>query len=262
MNSDMTWIVERIGLVPAAIIAVAIATVLIYWLLNKSPLSEWFKGSEEVVPPYISVSALMFGFFAATLAADIWPKQDEANKILINETSAIRSLLATSEHLKASDKVILVKSINGYVDAVLEKEWPAMVAGDHANREGALPELKELSYTAIQLTIREKLPGVLESRLQQSIDEIRIARLSRLSLAHDSISYIKWRAVLLFGFLLLFTVALVHMRRPRAMKITLLVTALGILLSIAILANNRSPYAGREAITPEMLINSVKFYQE
>lgn len=262
MNSDMPWIVERIGILPAAIVAIAIASVLIYWLLNKSSLSEWFKGSEDVVPPYISVSALMFGFFAATLAADIWPKQDEANKILINETSAIRSLLATSEHLKARDRVILVNSINGYVDAVLQKEWPAMVVGDDVNREGALPELKELSNTAIQLAIREKLPSVLENRLQQSIDQIRVARLSRLSLAHDSISFIKWRAVILFGFLLLFTVALVHMRRPRAMKITLFVTALGILLSIAILSNNRSPYAGGDAIKPEMLINSIRFYQE
>ncbi len=260
MNADMPLIVAQIGLFPSAIFVVLVATVLIFWLLNQSPAAEWFKGAEDIVPPYLSVVALLFGLFAATLAADIWPKQDEAKKMLINETSAIRSLFATSEHLKSADKDKLSLSVKRYVEAVLEKEWPAMVAGDHENREGALPELQALSRTAIQIARFEKLPRILENRLQQSIDEIRIARLSRLSLAHDSISFIKWRAVILFGVLLLFTVGLVHLRRPRAMKIALFVTTLGVLLTIGILANNRSPYSGKDAIEPDMLADSLVVY--
>lgn len=261
MNSDMPWVVERLGLFPVAIFVVVAAAVFFYWLLNKSPVSKWFKGAEDIVPPFISVSALLFGFFAATLASDIWPKQDEANKVLINETSAIRSLLATSEHLETAEAERLKQSIQLYVAAVLENEWPAMIKGDYENKEGALQELKALSKTTIQIAIEERLPKVLVSRLQQSVDEIRIARLSRLSLAHVNISYIKWRAVILFGFLLLFTVGVVHMRKPRAMKIALFATAFGILLSIGILANNRSPYAGPGAIKPTMLIESIKAYQ-
>ena len=261
INSNMPWLIDRLGLFPIATLAVVITAVFTYWLLNKSAVSGWFKGSEEIVPPYLSISALLFGLFAATLASDIWPKQDEANRVLVNEASAIRSLLATSGHLQSADRNRLTQSVNGYVTAVLDREWPSMVAGDYANKEGALNELKALSETVIEIGSRERLPRILESRLQNSVDDIRTARVSRLSLAYDNISFIKWRSVLLFGLLLIFTVGIVHLRRPRAMKISLSLTAFGILLTIGILVNNRSPYAGPDAIMPSMLVDSTKAYE-
>lgn len=182
--------------------------------------------------------------------------------MLIKETSAVRSLMASAEHLDQADREKLLDSVNGYVTAVLEKEWPAMRSSDADRREDALKDLKELSETTIRIAIEGKLPKILESRLQNSIDEIRTARLSRLSLAHDSVTFIKWRAVFLFGLLLLFSVGIVHLRRPRAMRIALIVTAVGILLTIGILANNRSPYAGKGAIDPEMLAESIKLYDK
>lgn len=262
MKSDIPWMVEQLGLFPSAILAVTVATVFIYWLLNNSSLSGWFKGSEDIVPPYISISALLFGLFAATLAADIWPKHEEANKMLIKETSAVRSLMASAEHLDQADREKLLHSVNAYVTAVLEKEWPAMQVSDADRREDAVNEIKVLSETTIRIAINGNLPKIVENRLQNSIDEIRTARLSRLSLAHDSVTFIKWRAVFWFGLLLLFTVGIVHLRRPRAMKITLTVTAVGILLTIGILVNNRSPYAGKGAIDPEMLSESIKLYDK
>jgi hypothetical protein len=71
------------------------------------------------------------------------------------------------------------------------------------------------------------------------------------------VQYGKWRALMLFGFLTIFSVGLCHVRKPRAMKIALGVTVAGVLITTSVLANHRSPYVGTDPVKPELLKESL-----
>jgi|GEM_PF-3066857 len=234
-----------------------IAVCSIYWLLNKSRVASWFKESGEITASFLSISALLFGLFVTNLASDIWTRHKEANQALINEAGAIRNFLSMAKNLASADGEKLNAAVINYVNAVLQKEWPAMRNGDHQNRESALFEFNVLNEVATQIAFNEDHSRALGNRLLQASDNIQAARLLRLSLAHDEISFVKWRAVVTFSLLLLLSVGLVHIRNPRAMKITFAVTVICILASEIILFNNKSPYQGRNPITPNMLIESL-----
>lgn len=257
MDSLSSFTVEAFQFFAIVLTLNVVAACSVYWLLNKSLASSWFKASGEIAASYLSISALLFGLFVTNLASDIWSRHNEANLVLVNETGAVRNLLAASKNLPPADGEKLTTVVNAYVKAVLEKEWPAMKNGDHKHREGALAEFDVLSQTTTQIAIQGNQPKVLETRLIQATDNIQTSRLLRLSLAHDEISFVKWRSVITFSLFLLLSVGLVHLRNPRAMKITFTVTVICILASEIILFNNKSPYQGRDPISPTMLSESL-----
>jgi hypothetical protein len=254
-------LVQRTGYyVPAGFFLIVVSSCITYWILNKSRVSGWFQAAQDVVPPFVAFPGVLFGLFAAMLASDIWQHHHEANMALISETSAISSMASTSAHLDSADRLRLITSINNYTTAVLKKEWPAMATGDHSGKGSASTELRQLNFVSIDIASQKSLPKLIETRIQQPLDTIRTARLQRLSLAHDSISTAKWRATMLFGILVLITVGVVHLRRPRAMVIALAISATCIFCTILMLANNRSPYSGVSAIKPQMLEDVIQMH--
>lgn len=257
MDWGMPSFVQEFGFLPFATIITVLSAFATYWLLNKSPWATWLS-KEDPVAPFFTAITVLFALFAAMLASDIWGRHKDANTAQVAEASAIRSITETAGLMPKADGQQLILLVDHYVDAVTQREWPAMHIGDASQREAALPELKALEANALGFLAQSAQPKVIETRLINAIDALRTARLQRLTLAFDGISYAKWRALLAFGLLSLFSVGAVHMRRPRAMGIALSIMVAGILLTLAILTNNASPYAGTNPVKPHMLQDTVR----
>lgn len=230
---------------------------LFYWVLNKSPASRWFAASEDIVPPFLALPAILFALFVSALAADIWQKHYEAKDSLLKETAAVRSLLILSTELDSKGGDLENQTFK-YVNAVTDREWSAMLSGDRTHKYSALPELAALDSIVFRIAKEPKLPSYIASRLNSTMEAIRLARLQRIALAHDPISVTKWASAIVLGSLTLMTIAVVHIRRPRAMMISLVLTILCILATIDVLSKNRSPYIGSAAVSNEMLIDALK----
>lgn len=257
MDWSTPWIVEKLGFLPFATIVIVLGALLTYWVLIKSPWAEWLS-KEDPVAPFFTAITVLFALFAAMLASDIWARHKDANTAQVAEASAIRSLTETAGLVPKADGEQIVMLVGNYVQAVVNKEWPAMHTDDTTQREAALPEIKQLESTVLGFLVRSNQPKAIETRLINAVDSLRTARLQRLTLAFDGISYAKWRALLAFGLLSLAAIGIVHLRRPRAMGISLFLTASAILLTIAILTNNKSPYSGTNPVTPHMLQDAIK----
>ena len=252
MDWGIPWIVDKLGFFPVATMVIVLGALLTYWVLIKSPWAEWLS-KEDPVAPFFTAITVLFALFAAMLASDIWARHKDANTAQVAEASAIRSLSETAGLMPKADGDHMARLIHNYVQAVVAKEWQAMHEGNATQREAALPEIKQLETEALAFLIRTNQPKAIETRLIGAIDNLRTARLQRLTLAFDGIPYAKWRALLAFGLLSLVAVGIVHLRRPRAMGISLFVMVVGILLTIAILTNNKSPYSGTTPVKPHML---------
>ncbi len=243
---------QKLGYPLSGLLVLTLAAGITYWVLNRSRLARWFQGSQDTATTLIGVPSILFALFTTTLASDIWNRYQRASDVLIAETSALRGIIAASLHMGDGAEHLL-NAVENYAQAVVRKEWPAMVAGDLSGKETALRELRQLSTVCLNTGSRKDQPAILATRLLTSMDTIRTSRLQRLSLAHGAISPSKWAAVMLFGILLVVTVGIVHIRKPRAMAIALSVSVTCIVGTIYVLSSSRSPYAGPGAIQPTMI---------
>lgn len=256
MNFSIQQIVPILGYIPLAIVLTVTFALLTYWALVYSPLASWFS-KEEVVPPFFSYAAIIFALFAAMIASDIWGRYKDASMAVVSEASAARSLLITAAYIDPLDAEAIRQSVENYVNIVVNEEWPAMKVMDSEKKEAGSGALIQLTSVVLGSMVNKPQARPFEGRLQQAIDTLRTARLTRLSYAFDPVQYGKWRGLMLFGFLTLFSVGLCHVRKPRAMKIALGVTAVGILITAAVLANHRSPYVGTDPVKPQLLKESL-----
>jgi hypothetical protein len=245
----------------ATLVILAIVGLTTYWLLNRSPVSNWFKASEDIVPPYIAVPAVLFALLVTALATDVWQKHVQAKDALIKETAAVSSLMLLAAGL-GTKGVALEQATRNYVDAVVRQEWEAMIRGDHANKGSALPELGVLDFSVSSIGNEQQLPRYIALRLHESLETIRVNRLQRISLAHDAISIAKWASSMVLAVITLVSVAIVHLRRPRAMIISIVLTVLCQLATIHVLSSNRSPYVGTAAVHNSMLIDALKVLEK
>ena len=101
-----------------------------------------------------------------------------------------------------------------------------------------------------------RLPQYASLRLNQALESLRISRQQRLSLAHDAVSASKWASPMMLAILTLITIGVVHIRRPRAMFISMLITIACVLATTVLLFENRSPFNGPAAVTPSMLLEA------
>jgi hypothetical protein len=242
----------------AILVTVALAT---YWLLNKSKAAKWFSNGEDVVPPFISLPAILFALLITALASDVWQKHGSAKDAVIKEAAALRSMMHISQQL-GDQGALIEKSTKDYINAVITQEWPAMTKADHAHKESAFAALQSLDSTVSRIASNSKLPEFTAQRLQTALDTIQVSRLQRISLAHDAISIAKWAAAIVLAVLNLVTIAIVHIRKPRAMAISMALSILCIMATIHVLSLNRSPFVGTAAISSNVLVESLKVFEK
>lgn len=254
--------IQESGYSLATLIIMVVVSLVTYWIINASPISNWFTTSEDVVPPFLALPAILFALFVTALASDVWQKHFQAKEALLKETAAVRSLILLSTELESNGQA-LKQSTEAYINAVINREWESMTKGDHMNKESALSELEALDTTIARIgNGQPRPPEYTALRLNSALETLRFSRQQRISLAHDAISITKWAATMSLAVLTLVSVAVVHLKRPRAMKISMLLTVLCVLATIHVLSKNRSPYLGIAAISNNLLVESLKILDQ
>jgi hypothetical protein len=252
-------ITQDFQFIAIVVIIAVLAVVLIAWFLDVSPIANWFKASEGIVVSFITVPAFLFGMAISTLSSSIWDSHVSANLSLINESGAVRTLTSIASILPPNDGLNLKVATREYVSAVLTKEWPAMKAGNPAGKTIGRSEFENLNDIANKIAMQPNQRSAIESRLITSIDSLRHERLLRLSLAYDSTNFSRWPSVFVLSFLLMISVGLLQLRSPRAMRISLSMSALCIGSTMLFLYLDISPYYGLNPVQPQILEESLSF---
>ena len=240
------------------IVMIAVVAYAIYWILNDSPISRWLHDSDAVVPSFLSITAFIFGLTVSTLAGFSFEKHESAISNLITESSAIDSLINISTVLPLEDRVQINTVIKDYLNAVIEKEWPAMNEKDAKNREVALPEFITLSKTINQIAYQPNQRSSIVSQLEAELTIIRHNRKVRQSIAYDTDNIKKWIVIPISSILLLISVGIVHLGSIKAMKVSLSIASLCILTAMTFLYITISPYGMWNPVKPYQLQESLR----
>lgn len=255
-------LIQNFSFVAIGIALSVLAVIFIFWLLDSSPLSNWFKASEGITASFISVPAFLFGLSISTFSSALWDNHHSASTSLVNESGGVRNVIWAANELPTPDREKLTGALIAYLNSVIDQEWPAMRSGDSSVRDNASPQLDALSDIANAIAMKSNLNPSLLNRLNSAMNTLHHERMQRLFLAYEYPSFIRWPSLFVLSFLLIFTIGLLQLRSPRAMKITLTMGALCIGSSMVFLLANLTPYRGLNAVKPEILKGSLRLIKD
>jgi hypothetical protein len=249
---------ELLAFIVATTVITAGLAYAIYWTLNDSPISKWLHDADAVVPSFISITSFIFGLAISTLAGYSFDHHQSAISNAITESNAIETIISTATVLPKKDQVEIQSGLKNYLNAVIEKEWPAMENRDVSKREISTPEFLALNKIISGIAYQPNQPSGIESQLLSAIGTIRHDRQIRQSLAYDNDSLKKWPSIPVFSFLLLLSVGIVHLGSIKAMKVSLSIASLCIVTAMIFLFIAVSPYRGWNPVEPTKLQQSLQ----
>jgi hypothetical protein len=231
------------AIIAGFILFYACITVLIYWTCCISSLKDRLRPIHGVVAPFIVIPTSIFALSSALLGVSVWDHFQSNAKSISVEAQAIQAYITLVKSAPLENRVILVDEARKYARAALDEEW-GVIATQHRPDSDTSALLQKLISHTVQIAIDNKLPPFLQSSLLQSVQNINNARNARLSIINDEPDAIRWLCIILLGVMLLMSVALVHLDKPKQMLAALTFAATSICIVVSLVGLAVNPFAG------------------
>ena len=251
----VVWIESQ----PAEVIALTIfgcsyvavgLLLLISASLAKRPLGADLRATTPVMLTPLSV---VTGLLIAFLATRVWSNLDRAGSYVAQEASSIRESLVFADELPRDPRATLRQSIRTYLQFVQSSDWPAMASGQATLRE--TPEgLAEAMHAVVSFNPATRSQELAQQQLVRALERTLEARRFRILLSEGSISPFQWLVIAILDVLMLSTIAMVHIERPRTAAINMVSLATGIAACLTLLMVHDRPFsAGGFTLEPAAL---------
>jgi hypothetical protein len=232
----------EIYIVFAIIISFIICGTFIAWLFLSSKTRALVLPYEGVVGPFFGLPAVLFSLTAALFATSIWENYNSASRAIRTESQGILNLINLSENIPALKATNLVDASKSYARSVVEDEWPTLSM--HSNSSPITRE-KFIQLSKLIYESGEKLNKMEFEALVNAFLHINNAREARLAFISFDVHPIRWYAILLLGILVQIAVAFVHLSKPKALLVTMVIATITVLIPICMIAFTfSSPYGG------------------
>jgi hypothetical protein len=238
--------VVAVFLVLAAYLAAA--TAVIHWLTfgrATRPLAQSLAG---VVAPYASALAVLFALLTGFLANDVWDRERRASRAVLAERDGLLEVHGLSA---VSDMAGVRDALLTYLRTVVADEWPRMA---DQGRSGAADEaLAVLLREVARPDAAPEIAPAVRGALLNGVLRVRSARDDRLVLSNDQSDATKWLSVLILALLTKVALAVVHLDRPRAQLVALIVFGVAAATTLGLIAVRERPFAGAVRVSPAPL---------
>lgn len=226
----------------AIIVAFILCGSLIAWLFLSSKTRTLMLSYEGVVGPFFGLPAVLFSLTAALFATSIWENYNSASRAIRNESQGILNLINLSENIPALKKTDLIFLSKNYARSIVEDEWITL-----SGQSNPSPVTKDI-FTQLKKSIfdsGENLNKMEFEALVNAFLRINNARETRLAFVTFDVHPIRWYAILLLGVLVQIAVAFVHVLKPKALIVTMVIATITVLIPISMIAFTfSSPYSG------------------
>jgi hypothetical protein len=136
------------------------------------------------------VYAVLLGF----VAIGVWERFDAAQTRSYEEAAELATVYRDAESFPGGDAVR--RSLQAYVQSVIDEEWPRMQRGDRVEGTNALLEVADRQVRDLPVG-SERLAGI-QSAMLAAMDEALLDRQTRLTIDFMGINAMMW-AVLIAG---------------------------------------------------------------
>jgi hypothetical protein len=114
-------------------------------------------------------------------------------------------------------------------------------------------DLIEALQTTLAFTPADEVQRMAQHEIITALETAMEARRQRSILSRSSVRTVKWAGLLLQAFLTLIAIAMVHSDNRLACRIALALFAIGIALSVLLIAAYTRPFTGELIVGPELL---------
>jgi hypothetical protein len=195
---------------------------------------------------------ILFALLVGFIAVEVWGSFDKAKAAVTSEASALRAVVLLAATFPEEQKTRIYALINRHIDKAVNEEWPAM-----ARQRATLSTLPTALIEALQDTLTLKPADdsqrIAQSEMAKAIQTALDARRQRIVISESSVGAVKWAAILLQGLCTLVAIAMVHSDNRRACAIALTLFAIGIALSLLLIAAYTRPFTGEISVGPDLL---------
>lgn len=238
---------DHYGLALLAVAGTLAATLGIQWFIQRSRWAAWARSLEGVAPPFINIIGVLFGLTLAFLANDTWSAHDRAMNAVYREADALRSIAALAVTLPEPLRERVHGAISRYAQASAD-EWPRLAQRTEAREVvGRGDALLGLLASA---EVGEEAGDNVQALMLRKATEIRSDRDLRVALSQTHVNPLKWIGMAFLGFLTLVSVAVVHVERPRAALVAVVLFALAAAPTAAIVLVQGNPFQSPSWVTP------------
>lgn len=217
-----------------------------------------------LVAPFFSAATTVFMLYMAFMASDAWKSHELAQRSLINERTAI-ARIAEIPILPVEAREEMLSLVSQYLTDVIELEWKGSAnMAEAPSAQKTLQRIESHAWDTYQACAHAKnrdlpcLDGVMTTALIRAVDDLRAARRTRLFLGHDGRDTTKWVLVLMLAWVASMSIAAVHRDRSSSAAIGLTLFGAAMWIGFAMVGLHHIPYAGPDAIAPDLLIEVLK----
>lgn len=238
---------DHYGLALLAVLGTFVAVLLLQWLIQRSPWAARLEALQGVAPPFINIVGVLFGLTLAFLANDTWSARDRAMNAVYREADALRSIAALADTLPTPLRERVRAAVADYARGSAG-EWSQLA------RRSENPEVLARADTLLTLLAAKAIEDAAGRNAQALMlakaSEARADRDLRVALSQTHVNPLKWLGMAFLGFLTLVSCAAVHIERPRAAFVAVLLFALAAAPTAAIVLIQGNPFQQPSSVTP------------
>ena len=227
---------------------------VIGWLMQHPRWSPWVRSLRGVVPPFINIIGVLFGLTLAFLANDTWSAHDRAMNAVFKEADSLRSILVLSGQIDEPLRSEVRSTLMDYGQASAD-EWALLAVRQSSPMVNQLADTL-LTQLASKHTAASAGENVQALMLRKAI-EIRDERDLRIGLSQTHVNPLKWLGMAFLGFLTLLSVSVVHVDKPRAAMVAVILFALAAAPTAAIVLIQGNPFQQPTSVTPAPIVEAV-----
>lgn len=222
-----------------------IVAAVLFLLEKHGPLATALQRPSQLVGPYFTAVAILFGLFTAQLMNDAWQKESAAWQAVRTEDDTLRALIQLA---RVNGQPVLLPLIKTYAVADAKEDPHSQEARDTTDR----------AYEALvdNLTHAQTVDGSVRSFELTTAAELRRARDRRLALTDDTTASIKWFTVLILGALTQVAIMLVHTGSRSAVTVSVSLFTVAFAFCLVMVAIFDMPFETVMSTEPGTTLNT------
>jgi hypothetical protein len=250
-----SWhVYDQYAYAAVAVLGTLFVVVAIQWLIQYSRWAAWAKSLQGVAPPFINIIGVLFGLTLAFLANDTWSAHDRALKSVYHEADSLHSLVVLSDTLPADLRNRLRTALARYAADSID-EWQLLA--ERTESRQVLAGADALLILLASPEIQKAAGDTVQAMMLRKASDVRDERDQRVALSQTHVNPLKWCGMAFLGMLTLLSIAVVHVDRPRAAFVAVVLFALAAAPTAAIVLIQGNPFQHPTDVTPAPIKEAV-----
>jgi hypothetical protein len=239
---------DHYGFAAIALIGTFLASWALATWMHDARRTAWLHSLDGVVPPFINIIGVLFALTLAFLANDTWSAHDRATTAVFREADSLQAIVSLTRGLAPRERDEVDRAVSAYARAATEVEWPMLARRRHSDETSQ--DLDRLLGLLAGRSFGDSLGPAVHARLLAQAMEVREARDQRIGLSQTHVNPLKWLGMAFLGFITMLSVAAVHVTKPRAALVAILLFAAAAGPTAAIVLIQGNPFQQPTTVTP------------